>query len=167
MMIKEVKGQYNPKELETRVRKNWESNKVIQRLIELDSKKKKFYLLDGPPYVNANPHVGHIKTTTAKDIWSKFKQMQGFSSWWQPGFDTHGLAIENMLERNLGLKSKKDIQKMGVDKFIEEARKLVEGNEKKWLELYKRLGAWRGYVEPYITLKNYYIESGWWTVKTL
>ena len=167
MTIKEVKGQYNPKELEERIRQKWESEKIPQKLTKLDPKKKKFYLLDGPPYVNANPHVGHVKTTTSKDIWSKFKQMQGFSSWWQPGFDTHGLAIENMLERNIGVKSKKDIQKMGVDKFIEEARKLVEGNEKKWLELYKKIGAWRGYVEPYITFKNYYIESGWWTVKTL
>jgi isoleucyl-tRNA synthetase len=167
MTVKEVKGQYKPQELETNWRNFWESEKIPQKIVNFDKKKKKFYLLDGPPYVNQVPHVGNAKTTTMKDIWSKFKQMQGFSSWWQPGFDTHGLAIENMVERNLGLKSKKDILKMGIEKFMEEARKLAQGNEKYWLELYKRMGAWRGYYEPYITFKNYYIESGWWTVKTL
>ncbi|MEM5797156.1 MAG: isoleucine--tRNA ligase [Candidatus Aenigmatarchaeota archaeon] len=166
-MIKEVKGNYNPKELEQRIIEWWESNKIPNKLTKLDPKKKKFYLLDGPPYVNNIPHVGHIKTTTCKDIWSKFKLMQGFSSWFQPGFDTHGLPIENMVEKTLGITSKKDIEKMGIDKFIEACKKFATGNEKIWLELYKKLGAWRGYVEPYITYQNYYIESGWWTVKKL
>lgn len=165
--MKEVKGQYNPKELEQRIREYWESNKIPQKLTKLDPKKKKYYLLDGPPYANADPHVGHVKTTTMKDIWSKFKLMQGFSSWFQPGFDMHGLPIENMVEKNLGVKSKQDIEMMGVEKFIEECRKFATGNEEKWLEIYRKLGAWRGYVEPYITFKNYYIESGWWTVQQM
>lgn len=165
--MKEVKGQYNPKELETRVREHWETEKIPSKLTKLDPKKKKFYLLDGPPYVNGDPHVGHVKTTTLKDVWSRFKLLQGYSSWFQPGFDAHGLPIENMVEKKLGIKSKQDIEMMGVDKFIEECRKFASGNEKNWLEMYKRLGALRGYVEPYITSHNYYIESGWWTVKQL
>jgi len=172
MAMKKVKEQYSHKEVEARLREFWESRKIPNKIVNFEdnmkrSGGKKFYLLDGPPYVNQVPHVGNSKTTAMKDIWSKFKQMQGFSSWWQPGFDTHGLAIENMVERNLGLKSKKDILNFGVEKFMDEARKLAQGNEKFWLELYKRIGAWRGYYEPYITFKNYYIESGWWTVKTL
>ena len=125
--------QYNPKELEKRVRDRWEAWKIPNKLAALDKKKKKFYLLDGPPYANADPHVGHVKTTALKDIWSKFKLLQGYSSWFQPGFDMHGLPIENMVERKLGIKSKKDIEKMGVDKFIEECRKFAAGNEQKWL----------------------------------
>lgn len=166
-MVKEVKGQYNPRELEHRIREYWESSKIPQKLSKFDAKKKKFYLLDGPPYANADAHVGHVKTTALKDIWSKFKLLQGFSSWFQPGFDMHGLPIENMVEKNLGIKSKQDIEMMGVGKFIEACRKFATGNEEKWLELYRQLGAWRGYIEPYITFKNYYIESGWWTVKQL
>ena len=172
MALKQVREQYNHKDIERRQRDFWESKKIPNKIVNFEENMKKkgakkFYLLDGPPYVNQVPHVGNTKTTVMKDIWSKFRQMQGFSSWWQPGFDTHGLAIENMVERNLGLKSKKDILSFGVEKFMEEARKLAQGNEKVWLELYKRMGAWRGYYEPYITFKNYYIESGWWTVKTL
>ncbi|MBI2084740.1 MAG: isoleucine--tRNA ligase [Candidatus Aenigmarchaeota archaeon] len=166
-MVKEVKGQYNQKELEHRIREYWESHKVVQALTKFDPTKKKFYLLDGPPYVNNVAHVGHIKTTTIKDIWSKFKLMQGYSSWFQPGFDTHGLPIENIVEKSLGIKSKKDIEKIGAEKFIQACKEHASGNEKVWLELYKKLGAWRGYVPPYITFENYYIESGWWTVKQL
>ncbi len=167
-MVKEVKGQYSPKELETRIREYWESNRIPNKLTSFDAKKKKkFYLLDGPPYANNVAHVGHVKTTTLKDIWSKFKLLQGFASWFQPGFDMHGLPIENMVEKKLGIKDKQDIEMMGVEKFIEECKRFATGNEEKWLDMYRQLGAWRGYLEPYITFKNYYIESGWWTVKQL
>ncbi|MCD6246921.1 MAG: isoleucine--tRNA ligase [Candidatus Diapherotrites archaeon] len=158
---------YEASLIENEIRKFWENNQIPQKLIEVKMDKKKFYLLDGPPYVNAEPHIGHIKTTTLKDIWSKFKLMQGYFVWFQPGFDCHGLPIENKVEKELGIKSKKDIEKLGVDRFIEECRKKALGNEKTWLEIYKKAGAWRGYVEPYMTLKNYYIESAWWTVKQI
>lgn len=166
-MIKTVVGHYNPKELEHRIREYWETNKIPNKLTKFNPKKKKFYLLDGPPYANNPPHVGHIKTTTCKDIWSKFKLMQGFSSWFQPGFDTHGLPIENMVEKELGIKSKQDIEKMGVKNFIENCKSYATRFVDFWLNVYKTLGAWRGYLEPYLTYKNYYIESGWWTFKNL
>jgi len=150
------------------VRQWWEKERVPQKIVALQPKKKKFYLLDGPPYVNQIAHVGHVKTTAVKDIWSKFKAMQGFNSWFQPGFDTHGLPIETMVEKELGVTTKKEIEEdIGVDKFIEACRQKAEGNEKAWLALYRMLGGWRGYVDPYLTYKNYYIESAWWTTKQL
>ncbi|MEM5801898.1 MAG: isoleucine--tRNA ligase [Candidatus Aenigmatarchaeota archaeon] len=166
MVITEVKGQYNPNEIENRIRNFWEKNKIPQKL-QADLKKKKFYLLDGPPYVNQVAHVGHIKTTTAKDVWAKFKQMQGFNVWLQPGFDTHGLPIENMVERELNITSKQQIEEMGIDKFMKICRSHAEDMKNEWLKLYKQLGAWRGWFEPYLTYKNYFIESGWWTIKRL
>ncbi len=155
------------KSIEEEIRKFWEEKNLPRKIVEnrLIESKKKFFLLDGPPYVNQIAHVGHIKTTTMKDVWSKFKLMQGFASWFQPGFDCHGLPIENMVEKKLGLKSKKDIEKMGMEKFIQLCREHAEGNEKYWLDLYKKLGAWRGYFNPYLTLENYYIESAWWAIK--
>ena len=159
---------YNPKAIEQKVMQFWEANRIPQKIVRFDPQRKKFYLLDGPPYVNAEPHVGHIKTTTLKDIWSKFKFMQGFSAWFQPGFDCHGLPIENMVEKELGITSKKDIEeKVGVENFIKKCREKAQGNEKLWLELYKKLGAWRGWVSPYLTLENYYIESAWWSFKQM
>ncbi len=166
-MIQEVKGQYNPAAIEEKQRQFWEKNRIPHKLSQFLKGRKKFYLLDGPPYVNATAHVGHIKTRAVKDIYVKLRAMQGFNAWMQPGFDTHGLPIENMVEKSLNLSSKKDIEKYGVDKFIETCKKFATGNEKEWLGLYKLLGDFRGWFEPYLTYENYYIESAWWTVKQL
>jgi len=160
-------NQYNPKEIEKIVRENWAKKGVIEKLTKFDMKKKKFYLLDGPPYINGIPHVGHAMTTAFKDIWGRFKLMQGYSVWLQPGFDCGGLPIENKVEKELGIQTKSDIEKIGADRFIEECNKYAKGNEPVWLNFYKNIGALRGWLNPYLTSENYYIESGWWTVKTL
>jgi isoleucyl-tRNA synthetase len=158
---------YDPKAFEAEILKFWLDKKIPDKIVGFDAKRDKFYLLDGPPYVNGVPHAGHVKTTVAKDIWSKFMTMQGFSVWYQPGFDCGGLPIENAVEKKLGVKSKKDIEKIGIDRFFEECKKLAEGNKSIWLDMYKKLGAWRGWLDPYMTYKNYYLESGWWTVKQM
>lgn len=102
---------YSSKEIEKNVQKLWKKKNIPEQIVEMNWKKKKFYLLDGPPYVNGIPHVGHVKTTTFKDIWGKFKYMQGYSVWFQPGFDCGGLPIENAVEKKLKIKSKSDIEK--------------------------------------------------------
>jgi isoleucyl-tRNA synthetase len=164
---------YEPRKLQEEMLKFWAENRIPEGIVHFDAKKlgarrKKFYLLDGPPYVNGVPHVGHVKTTTTKDIWSKFKMMQGHESWWQPGFDCGGLPIEHAVEKKLGVKSKKDIvERIGIDRFIEECKAMAEGNKSIWMDTYKQLGAWRGWLEPYMTYRNYYLESGWWTIKKM
>ncbi len=161
---------YDPKKIEKEILDFWIKKGIPEIIVNFDPSdgKKKFFLLDGPPYVNGVPHVGHVKTTTTKDIWSKFRRMQGFQSWWQPGFDCGGLPIENAVEKKLGIKSKQEItDKIGLDKFIEECKKMAVGNKDIWLDTYKRMGAWRGWLEPYMTYYNSYLESGWWTVKKM
>lgn len=161
--------QYDPKRIEKEVQQLWKDKRIPERITDFakSGNRKKFYLLDGPPYVNGIPHVGHVKTTTFKDIWGKFKKMQGFDVWFQPGFDCSGLPIENAVEKKLGIKSKKDIEKLGVENFIKACRELAEQNLHVWMNLYKSLGAWRGWQEPYLTYKDYYLESGWWTIKRM
>ncbi len=157
---------YDPKKIEDDVQQHWKKHKIPDKIVSMDWKKKKFYLLDGPPYVNGVPHVGHAKTTVFKDVWGRFKYMQGHAVWFQPGFDCGGLPIENKVEQELGIESKTDIEaKIGVDKFIHACQKFATGNEKVWLDFYRSIGAWRGWLDPYLTSENYYIESGWWTVK--
>jgi len=163
-----VSTNYSPHEIEREVQEYWKKQGIVEKIVKLDAKKKKFYLLDGPPYVNGIPHVGHIKTTTFKDVWGKFKQMQGFSVWWQPGFDCGGLPIENTVEKKLGIEGKNDIiEKIGAEKFINECKALAKGNEHVWMSLYRKMAAWRGWVDPYLTSDNYYKESGWWTIKNM
>ena len=160
---------YSAPDLETRVRLYWEENKIPQemQMRRRGEGAKKYFLLDGPPYVNALPHVGHLKTTACKDVWSKFKAMQGYDSFLQPGFDCHGLPVEVMLQKELGITRKADIDKMGIAKFDALCLEKVNKNERVWMEVYRLLGAWRGYFEPYFTYKPYYIESAWWTLKQL
>ncbi|MBI5228501.1 isoleucine--tRNA ligase [Candidatus Micrarchaeota archaeon] len=158
---------YDPKAIENSVRKCWEKHNVAGKLAKRRKGSKKFFLLDGPPYINAPPHIGHVKTTVSKDIWTKFRYMQGFNSLLQPGFDCHGLPVEVMVEKELGIKSKKEIEEMGLEKFDELCLQKILNNEKLWIEYYKLVGAWRGYFEPYFTYKNYYIESAWWTLKKI
>ena len=159
---------YDPKRIEQEVQGFWKKKEIPEKIASFNPSGRKFYLLDGPPYVNGIPHVGHVKTTTYKDIWGKLRSMQGFSVWYQPGFDCSGLPIENAVEKNLGIKSKKDIEeKIGLEAFIKACKDLAEQNLHVWMDLYKKLGAWRGWQDPYLTYKDYYLESGWWTVKKL
>ncbi|MBI4181640.1 MAG: isoleucine--tRNA ligase [Candidatus Aenigmarchaeota archaeon] len=157
---------YDPKAIERGVREFWARERVPAQAAAL-GKGKKFYLLDGPPYVNYVPHVGHVKTTTLKDVWGKFKRMQGHAVWFQPGFDCNGLPIEHAVEKELGIQSKRDIETMGVAAFIGKCRELAEKNKPLWMDTYRLLGAWRGWVEPYLTYTNDYLESGWWAVQRM
>lgn len=158
---------YSVKEIESQVQEFWQRERVPQRLAEHRIGKKKFFLLDGPPYVNALPHVGHVKTTTYKDVWTRLRYMQGSDALIQPGFDCHGLPVEVIVEKELGLQSKRDVLAKGIAAFDEACFQKIADNEKHWLSYYKRLGAWRGFSEPYFTYKKYYIESAWWTFKQL
>ncbi|MEM0475650.1 MAG: class I tRNA ligase family protein, partial [Candidatus Norongarragalinales archaeon] len=158
---------YDPNKIEERVRRYWEDKKIPQRLAEHRKGKPKFFLLDGPPYINALPHVGHVKTTTCKDIWTRFKYMLGFDVFVQPGFDCHGLPVEVIVENELGIRTKQDVERLGIDKFDAACLAKILNNEKVWMSVYRDLGALRAYYEPYFTFKKYYIESAWWTLKRL
>ncbi len=164
--------QYDFRKIEREVKAYWEKNKVPEKIVDfeenLKKKGKKFYLLDGPPYANAPPHAGHAMTIVFKDLWGKFKFMNGYAVWFQPGFDCHGLPIENMVEKRLGIQSKKEIEKkVGVENFIKMCREFAIQNLTEWMNYYKDLAAWKGWLRPYLTYEPYYIESIWWTVKKL
>jgi len=160
-------AKYDQKAMEAEITAMWEKEGIPTKISQQRVGKKTFFLLDGPPYANAEAHVGHVKTTTCKDIWSRFKLMQGFDSLFLPGFDCHGLPTEVMVEKELGIKSKSEIEKIGVEKFDRMCLEKVTNTEKAWMAYYRNLGAWRAYYEPYFTYKDSYIESGWWTAKQL
>ena len=161
--------EYDHVKIEKEVRKHWTKNKIPEKITDFKPTKdrKKFYLLDGPPYANGLPHAGHVKTIVFKDVWGKFKHMQGHSVWFQPGFDCHGLPIENKVEKDMGIKDKQDIERIGVEKFIKNCRDFATVNLNEWMDFFKQVGAWKGWVKPYLTYDNNYIESGWWSIKTL
>ena len=151
---------YNFKQTEEEVSKFWEQRKIFEKL--MTRKGKKYFVLDGPPYANFIPHVGHIKNTVFKDLIIRLQFMKGFNVLFQPGFDTHGLPIENMVEKKLQLKNKKDIEKFGIANFMKECKKNAALNKDIWMRVYKNLGSLYYLKDPYLTYENYYVESAWW-----
>jgi len=139
--------------------------KIYERL--LSKQGKKFYFLDGPPFANDVPHIGTIKNSIIKDMVIRQKFMQGYSVFFKPGFDTHGLPIENAVEKKLNLKNKNDIEDLGVDNFLKICKENAALNKDLFMLVYKHLGLLYHLKEPYLTYENYYIESAWWTFKRL
>ncbi len=143
--------------------------KLWQEVIDEADKRSSevFWLLDGPPYPNAEPHLGHLRGLAIKDFLIKYHTMLGKRIFLQPGFDVHGLPIENKVEKELGIKSKKDIEKIGVKKFMDRCRDFAFSNIDLWMNFYRDAGIWFFAKKPYITASLDYMNSVWWALKKL
>lgn len=157
---------YKPVESEERILRWWKTSRVYEKTKKRLLKKPKFYFLDGPPYVTNPPHVGTAWNKTLKDVLIRFWRMKGYNVHDQPGYDCHGLPIEVMVEKKLNLSSKKDIERLiGIDRFIDECKKYADENVEIQTQMFRDLGIWMDWENPYITYQDSYIESVWWTVK--
>ncbi|MBI2172929.1 MAG: isoleucine--tRNA ligase, partial [Candidatus Aenigmarchaeota archaeon] len=148
---------------EEKTKEYWKKKKVYDRLKKRGG--DKFYFLDGPPYATGYIHMGTAWNKVLKDAYIRFWRMKGRDVWDRPGYDTHGLPIENKVEKELGIKSKADIERLGVEKFILACRDFAT----KFIEIMNRqfsdLGVWMDWENPYLTLDNEYIEGAWATFK--
>ncbi len=144
----------------------WEKKSIYRRIRNQGKGRKKFYFLDGPPYVTNPPHVGTAWNKLLKDAVIRYKRMTGLDVRDQPGYDCHGLPIEVKVEEDLQIKSKKEIEdKITVEVFIERCKRYAEENMKNQTSVFKNLGVWMDWDHPYVTYTNDYIESVWWTIK--
>ncbi len=166
-MIKEPEmREYNPQVLEEKIEAFWKENDVYNKVKKARENGPDYYFLDGPPYVSGAIHLGTAWNKIIKDMVIRFRTMQGYNVRRQPGFDMHGLPIEVKVEQALGLKYKKDIEeKVGVENFIKKCREFALTNLKIMTEQFKMLGVWMDWDNPYMTIKNEYIESAWFTLK--
>ncbi|MFH1711057.1 MAG: isoleucine--tRNA ligase [Nanoarchaeota archaeon] len=140
----------------------------IKKAVSDDKKRNKlFSFLEGPPTANAPPALHHLEVRTFKDIINKFRYMKGYNVPRRAGWDCHGLPIEVQVEKKLGLNSKKDIVKFGVEKFIKLSKESVFSYVKDWEKSTEKLGYWIDLENRYATLDNDYIESIWWSLKEL
>jgi isoleucyl-tRNA synthetase len=117
---------------------------------------------EGPPTANGRPGIHHVIGRAFKDLIPRFKTMQGFRVNRKAGWDTHGLPVELAVEKQLGLKSKKDIEKFGIAAFNAECKKSVWTYREEWQRLTQRMGYWLDLDNPYVTYQNEYVESVWW-----
>lgn len=148
----------------------WQENKIFEKSIETPASKDArgdFSFYDGPPFATGLPHYGHILAGTIKDAIPRYQTMQGRSVRRVWGWDCHGLPIENLIEKKLGLASKKDIEDFGIDKFNKDAYESVLQYEAEWKDVIPRLGRWVDMEHPYKTMDATYTESIWWAWKTL
>lgn len=158
--------EYNSTSSEEQILRWWKNNGSYQKTKKRLLKGPKFYFLDGPPYVTAAPHVGTAWNKTLKDVVIRFWRMKGYNVRDQPGYDCHGLPIEVMVEKNLKLESKKDIDNVvGIARFIAECKKFASENVEAQTAVFRDLGIWMDWDNPYITYHDSYIESVWWTIK--
>lgn len=140
----------------------WEENNIFKKSLEKDSPKGEFVFYDGPPFATGLPHYGHLLPGTVKDIIPRFKTMQGYHVDRKWGWDCHGLPIENLIEKELGLETKKDIEEYGIEKFNEAARASVLRYEEEWKQYVPRSGRWVDMENPYMSMNSSYMETGWW-----
>ena len=164
-MIKSLSQKYNPKDVEEKIQKFWVENDIFKKSIEQRKDCKPYIFLEGPPTANGLPHPGHVLTRVMKDLILRYQAMNGHYILRKAGWDTHGLPVEIEVEKKLGLSNKSDIEKYGLTKFNEECKKSVFKYENAWVEITNRIGFWVDMDNPYITLKNDYIESVWWSLK--
>jgi isoleucyl-tRNA synthetase len=158
---------YNYSEEENKILKFWEDNKIFEKSLEKNKKRKAFVFYDGPPFATGTPHYGHLLQSVIKDAIPRYKTMQGFYVERQWGWDCHGLPIENIVEKNLGTKSKKDIVQMGVKKFNDLCREQIFTFIHEWETVIPRFGRWADMAHPYRTMDFEYMQSEWWAFKEL
>ena len=149
------------------VLKFWEENTIFQKSIDQKEGKKPFVFYEGPPSANGMPGIHHVMGRTIKDLFCRYKTMQGFQVQRKAGWDTHGLPIELSVEKKLGI-TKEDIgTKISVENYNEECKKAVLQYTDVWEDLTKKMGHWVDMSNPYITYKPKYMETVWWLLKQL
>lgn len=147
---------------EEEILKYWEKEDVFQKSMKNREGAKKFVFFEGPPTANGTPHPGHVLTKAMKDLIPRYKTMCGYHVGRKAGWDTHGLPVELEVEKQLGIESKQDIEKYGIENFIKKCRESVFKYEAQWREMVTRGGFWIDMNKPYITCTNEYIETIWW-----
>ncbi len=151
---------------EEKIRAFWVKEKIKSKVRKKSSVgKEKFYFMDGPPYATGHIHMGTALNKIMKDCAIRSQRMQGKKIFDRPGFDTHGLPIENKVEKKLGFESKEDIEKFGIEKFVKECRSFATEFVGTMAEEFDNLADWMDYSDPYLTLENDYIEAIWFAFK--
>jgi isoleucyl-tRNA synthetase len=154
-------------ELEERVLQFWQRERIFERSLELRQDAKRFIFYEGPPTANGLPGVHHVLARSFKDCFLRYQQMRGRRVERRGGWDTHGLPVELEVERSLGIRSKQEIEQMGVEEFNRLCRASVMEYIDEWERLTNRIGFWIDLKSAYRTYDTDYIESVWWSLKQI
>lgn len=165
-MLKDLK-KFSLPEIEEKVLKFWKENEVFKKSLRKNEGKKKFVFYEGPPTANGRPGTHHVLARVFKDIIIRYKTMRGYFVLRRAGWDTQGLPVEIEVEKELGLKSKQDIEKFGIARFNKKCKESVWKYKDEWERLTERIGFWLDFDNAYITYENRYLEKLWWIFKKI
>ncbi|KAI9470643.1 MAG: isoleucyl-tRNA synthetase [Benjaminiella poitrasii] len=167
MSLTDLSGQFNfPKE-EEKILEFWKEINAFQTSLELNKDKPIFAFYDGPPFATGLPHYGHLLAGTIKDIVTRYAHNTGHHVERRFGWDTHGLPVEYEIDKKLGIKSKDDVLKMGIDKYNAECRAIVMRYAGEWRKTVERMARWIDFDNDYKTLNPTFMETVWWVFKQL
>ena len=166
-MYKKVSTDMNFVEREKQVEKFWEDNQIFEKSMKVREGNPSYVFYDGPPTANGKPHIGHVETRVIKDMIPRYRTMKGYQVPRKAGWDTHGLPVELEVEKKLGLDGKDQIEKYGVEPFIEQCKESVWKYGGMWEDFSHTVGFWADMKNPYVTYHNDYIESEWWALKEI
>ena len=166
-MYQKVSTDLNFVKREEQVLEFWQKENIFKKAQKQGEGKPDYTFYDGPPTANGKPHIGHVLTRCIKDLFPRYKSMDGYNVLRKAGWDTHGLPVELEVEKQLGLDGKEQIEAYGVEDFIQKCKQSVWQYKNEWERLSERVGYWADMEHPYITYDNDYIESEWWALKEI
>lgn len=164
---RQVPAQVDLPALEHAVLEFWQEQKVFARTLQQSEGRPEWVFYEGPPTANGMPGAHHIEARVFKDVFPRFRTMQGYHVDRKAGWDCHGLPVELAVEKELGFNGKKDIEAYGIAEFNAKCRESVTRHTDAFAELTTRMGYWTDLDAPYSTMDPDYIESVWWSLKEI
>ncbi len=154
-------------EINNKILEHWKNNNIFEKSIQNRNDSPQWIFYEGPPSANGLPGIHHVMSRTIKDVFCRYKTMQGYQVLRKAGWDTHGLPVELSVEKELGI-TKEDIgKKISVEKYNQKCKESVMRYTSKWEQLTEQIGYWVDTKKPYITYDNNYIETVWWLLKQI
>lgn len=159
-------GAYRFKEVEARIRAFWDERQIYAQARKRSrSRQRKFYFLDGPPYTSGKVHLGTAWNKSLKDMVIRYRRMAGYNVWDRAGYDMHGLPTEHATEKELGIAGREQIRAYGVERFIDECRRICVRNMLEMNKVFKDLGVWMDFDDAFQSITPGFMEGEWWLIK--
>ncbi|ROO83973.1 isoleucyl-tRNA synthetase [Actinocorallia herbida] len=167
MSFRPLPAQVDLPALERDLLSRWQDEKIFQRSLDRNADGPRWVFYEGPPTANGMPGVHHVEARVFKDVFPRFKTMQGFNVPRKAGWDCHGLPVEVAVEKELGLSGKPQIEAYGIAEFNERCRASVMRHTDAFEEMTERMGYWTDLANAYRTMDPAYVESVWWSLKVI
>jgi len=149
-------------ENELKVMEFWRENRTFEKSLEQTKGREKYVIYEGPPFATGSMHAGHQVVSTVKDMYGRYKTMSGYDVERRAGWDTHGVPIEMLVNKELNVKTKEDVERIGMKEYHDKCREKVMLCADEWEGGYERLGRWVDCKNDYKTMDIGYMESVWW-----